>query len=376
MVFYFKTYHMYKILNRAVYIIIVLMMFASCKKEGVQLNLQDGVFQPSSLIASANAITLASATENDTVLRFNWQNANFGASPVVTYTLQLTVPSDTSSANKWKNARNFIPSNKMLRYGFVSKDLNNLLNGMGLPPATPNDIVFRVKADVNQYNGSSSTISSQYTNVLVVKINSYSLNLYVPGEYQGWNPGAAPIIAPVNGKPGLYEGYVNITGTGIQYFKFTNAPDWNHTNYGDGGNGTFSIDGNAAGLSVPGPGYYELTANLNTNKWTATKTTWSIIGDATPGGWNNDTQMSYDAVAQVWKVTANMLKNGSFKFRANNAWSIDFGIDGAGKLQYADNPFFDYNPNLNNLSVPADGNYTITLDLHVSGDYTYILHKN
>jgi starch-binding outer membrane protein SusE/F len=179
------------------------------------------------------------------------------------------------------------------------------------------------------------------------------------------------VLNPVAGKAGLFEGYYDITGSGIQYFKYTNAPDWNHINYGDGGNGSFSTDGAAAGLSVPNGGYYELTANLNSNTWTATATTWGIIGDATPGGWNTDTQMTYDATNQVWTVTAVMVANGSFKFRADDQWVIDFGIDGSGALQYADNPFFGYTAGLNNLTVPANGTYVITLDLHVSGKYTY-----
>ena len=42
-------------------------------------------------------------------------------------------------------------------------------------------------------------------------------------------------------------------------------------------------------------------------------------------------------------------------------------ISGAGHLQYVDNPFLGYNPNLKDLIAPADGTYTVTLDLHVSG---------
>ena len=42
-----------------------------------------------------------------------------------------------------------------------------------------------------------------------------------------------------------------------------------------------------------------------------------------------------------------------------------------GNLQYADNPLFTYNPKLNNLTVPANGTYLITLDLHISSKYTY-----
>ncbi len=242
---------------------------------------------------------------------------------------------------------------------------------LGLIADSANTVVARVVGTLDR---------PTYSNAVAFKINPYKvvvLNvLHVPGDYQGWDPPTALLIAEANDRPKMYEGYVYMAAPGQHYFKYTNAPDWNHTNYGDGGNGTFSTDGAAGGLSVPDGGYYELTADLNANKWTATKTTWAIIGDATPGGWGSDTQMMYDAANQVWKLTANMTAGGSFKFRANNQWVIDFGVDGSGKLVYADNPFFGYTPNLNNLSVPADGNYTITLDLHNAGSYTYDLHKN
>ena len=195
--------------------------------------------------------------------------------------------------------------------------------------------------------------------------------LYVPGAYQDWKPATAPQIGSVAGSPIRFEGYVNFTGTGEQPFKFTDAPDWTHTNYGAGPGGTFNTDGQAGGLTVPSGGYYELTADLGKGTWTATKTTWSVIGNATPGGWETDTPMTYDPNKQVWTVTLAMKADGSFKFRANNAWKIDFGLDSNGKLQYVDNPFFDYNPSIKDLTVPDDATYTLTLDLHVPGKYTY-----
>ena len=193
----------------------------------------------------------------------------------------------------------------------------------------------------------------------------------MPGAYQDWKPDTAPQIGSVAGSPIRFEGYVNFAGTGEQPFKFTDAPDWTHTNYGAGPNHTFSTDGQAGGLTVPSGGYYELTADLAKGTWTATKTTWSVIGNATPGGWEKDTAMTYDADKQVWTVTLPMKADGSFKFRANNAWKIDFGLDSNGKLQYVDNPFFDYNPSIKDMTVPDDGTYTLTLDLHVPGKYTY-----
>ena len=197
--------------------------------------------------------------------------------------------------------------------------------------------------------------------------------LYVPGAYQDWKPATAPQIASVPGSTVRFEGYVDFKGTGEQSFKFTNAPDWDHTNYGNGGGFNFSTDGQAAGLTVPAGGYYELTADLAKGTWSATKTTWSIIGNATPGGWEKDTPMTYDPDKQVWTVTVALKADGSFKFRANNAWKIDLGLDSNGKLQYVDNPFFDYAPQVKDLTVPDDGTYTLTLDLHVPGNYKYSL---
>lgn len=367
---------MRKLLYLSLIILAGSILFSSCKKDETKLELQEGKFIAPGLITTAEAVILNPASENDTAFKLIWQAAAFGEAPVVTYTLQMTTPADITGGNDWGNAIDINIDRNMLRYGFTGKYLNNLLGGLGLAAGQAHDMVFRVKAAVTQNNGTASTIPVVYSNVVRVNITTYETDLYVPGEYQGWDPASAPVISPAAGLPGMYEGYVDITGTGVQYFKFTNAPDWNHTNYGDGGGGTFSTDGAAAGLSVPEPGYYELTADLNTNKWTATKTTWGIIGDASPGGWGADTQMTYDPVTQVWTATLDMIHNGSFKFRANGAWSIDFGIDADGKLKYADNPFFGYNGTLSNLTVPEDGNYTITLDLHVSGDYTYILHKN
>jgi hypothetical protein len=346
----------------------------SCNKDGDQYNLQAGRFPANVLTVSAATVVLAPATENSVAATFNWGGADFGKQPVVSYTLQLAKPADT--ANNWGAAKTFTIASNTNSYAFISKDLNGLLNGMGLTPGVANTIVSRIKADVNQFNGAASAIASVYSNTVVQKITSYALTLYVPGDYQGWTPAAAPQLSPVDGKPGLYEGYVNMAGAGQHYFKYTNSPDWDHTNYGDGGNGTFSTDGLAAGLSVPDGGYYYLTANLNTNAWTATKVVWGILGDASPGGWDNDTHLTYDATSQTWKVTAIMKKNGSFKFRANDAWALDFGIDGSGKLVYADNPFLGYTPNINNLTVPEDGTYNITLDLHVAGKYVYTLQKN
>ncbi|TVR80412.1 MAG: SusF/SusE family outer membrane protein [Saprospirales bacterium] len=51
----------------------------------------------------------------------------------------------------------------------------------------------------------------------------------------------------------------------------------------------------------------------------------SIIGDATPGGWDDDTDMEKDTEdGSVWRLRV-VLNDGEMKFRANNEWTINWG---------------------------------------------------
>ncbi len=352
----------------------VLLLLAACQKDPV-LTYLDVITFPPALTASTGSVALTPAVDDSTVISFSWPSVTYKIEAPVTYSMQLTLPADTIGSTAWSKAVSVEVGTDVLAKYFTGAELNNIaINSLGLENDSVSTVVARVVSYMDR---------PVYSNTVAFTVNPYKTTvlavLYLPGDYQGWNPGAASIIREANGYPKMFEGYVHIPAGGTYQFKMTPQPDWTPTAYGDAtGTSGNIIEANYAGgnMSVSEGGYYEITANMNTMKWTATKTTWSIIGDATPGGWGSDTQMAYDEAGKVWKVTCDMMKNGSFKFRANNEWVIDFGVDNNGKLVYADNPFFGYTPNLNNLSVPEDGNYTITLDLHDAGNYTYILKKN
>jgi hypothetical protein len=342
----------------------------SCKKDA-QLTTMQPIGYSSSLTASANAVALAATNDTSSVLTLSWPAVVYPVKASVTYTLQADVPTDTVGTNAWAGATSTVIGKDVLSKSFKGSDLNAMATSMGLAAGSQGKMVFRVQAYQDRY---------AYSNAVMVNVTPYKVAvaypvLYVPGDYQGWDPSTAPVVASLKSDK-VYEGYINIPAGGTNYFKFTNARDWNHINYGDGGSSKLSTDGLAAGLQVPSAGYYEVSANLNTNTWTYAKTTWSILGDATPGGWNTDTQLVYDATNKVWTVTTDMVSTGSFKFRANNAWIIDFGVDAVGKLAYSDNPLYGNDPAIKNITVPTSGNYTITLDLHDPTNYTYKLKKN
>ncbi|MES2431418.1 MAG: SusF/SusE family outer membrane protein [Bacteroidota bacterium] len=349
---------------------LVILLATSCKKDEDMYNVTQGSFTEGALTAEQSNIVLIQETALDTVLTLNCDRAYFGPNPAIIYTVQMDLPADTVGGT-WAKAVSFPMDAKTMQFKSIGGVLNEKVKGLGATIGSANKVVFRIMAEVRNDRGDATPLNTIYSNSITLDITPYASILYVPGAYQGWNAATAPKLAGIAVLPGKFEGYVYITGAD-KTFKYTNAPDLTHIVYGAGNGNSLEINSPTA-LSVTDNGYYELTADLNTNTWTATKTIWGIIGDATPGGWDADTDMSYDPVTQVWTVTADM-KAGSFKFRANHEWKIDFGIDN-GKLVYVDNPFLPYNDKPA-LSIPEAGNYTITLDLHESQNYTFNLKKN
>jgi hypothetical protein len=372
---------MNKIFRYIFCLLAIIFFLSSCKKDAEQYIIaSSGSFNANALTASVSSVVLSADNQNDTVVTFAWSAANFGKQPAITYTLQIDVPTDTAT---WAKAQTFLISGDSLQLDINGLNMNSLMNQFGLKTGISDVIAIRVRADVDQNSGAPSSIASVFSNVILLNVTPYAENLFITGtfQYPNWNTSAAIPLNPLPGYPGLYEAYVYFSSPGTQYFKYTTAQDFNHTNYGDGGNGLMTTNGNAGAMSIPDSGYYELWANLAKNTWTATKTTWAVIGDATPYGWPQtngpatDVPMAYDTTKQVWSVTLPLTQTGSFKFRANDQWIIDFGVDAEGNLQYADNPLLPYIDN-GNPTVSADGIYTVTLDLHISGQHTYTAVKN
>jgi starch-binding outer membrane protein SusE/F len=344
----------------------------ACHKDALVTTMAPVSFK-STLKASTSSVVLSATTDSTAVATLTWPAVVYPVTAHVTYTLIADVPTDTIGASPWANASSILVGKDVLTKTFKGSELNALALKLGVAANGTGNLVFRIQAYQDRATFSNAVTVSVSPWKIIVVSHGWSV-LYVPGDYQGWNPAAAPTVAAE--KPGIYEGFINIPAGGTNHLKFTNAPDWTHLIEGDAGNGQLVINSNPPDMVLPGAGFYELVVNTTALTWTAKLTTWGIIGDATPGGWNTDTQLTYNATTGLWTVTADMLSTGSFKFRANNAWNIDFGIDANGHLAYADNPAYPYNGSLNNLTVPTSGNYTITLDLRNPNNYNYTLKKN
>ncbi len=191
--------------------------------------------------------------------------------------------------------------------------------------------------------------------------------IYVPGGYQiaagysetDWSPDLAPQLASVN-SDNNFEGYVYFADAAE--FKFTQGPNWD-VNWGDdGGDGT--LESGSANIAVTEGGLYKINVNIDDMTYSAVKTDWGIIGSATPGGWDSDTNMDFDPVSKTWTSEID-LAAGEIKFRANDDWAINYGDTGNDGI--LDNGG-------DNIAIADGGSYKITMTLGTP-DYTYDVQK-
>lgn len=213
----------------------------------------------------------------------------------------------------------------------------------------------------------TSAIVKKYTpgqggEVLVKALvpNANFKKIYAPGAYQGWDPAKANTFTSPK-DDGKYEGYIYFAEP--SEFKFTTGPNWDE-NFGDnGGDGT--LESGSANLNVEEAGFYKVNIDIPGRTYTIKKTTWGLIGSATPTGWDSDTDLRYDAKTNSWSITIN-LKPGAIKFRANDGWDLNYGDTGANA---------SLEEGGTDIAITSEGTYKITLYLD-KPEYSYSIEKS
>jgi starch-binding outer membrane protein SusE/F len=137
------------------------------------------------------------------------------------------------------------------------------------------------------------------------------------------------------------------------------------------GGGTFpsdtaSLTGGNIGVTADQAGDYLVSFNTKSLIYNFLKignySSVGIIGDATPGGWDNETGMVQDANDKsIWRGRLDLIA-GECKFRANNNWDINWGGDG-----FPSGVGFQEGPN---ILIPEAGDYKITFNA-TTGEYNF-----
>lgn len=191
----------------------------------------------------------------------------------------------------------------------------------------------------------SMVIAGAGTWIVTLDMNnlSYSVGkpvLYMAGDANGWKQ-----IDVLNSEDGVnFKGYMYLNQNG---FKFCSQPNWDGTNYG----ADFDTAPDAGNIVIAEEaGFYQVDVDLSAKTYTLTPFTIGIIGNATPKGWDGDTNMTYNPEERCWELKGVTLSDGEMKFRHTNDWSLSWG----GEL---DNLTTQNGPNI----VVAAGTYDIKL---------------
>lgn len=334
------------------------LVIASCSVEDVQdrpvIEATDAPVLTAPLTGTSYVVTPTNA--ENLFDRFAWKAANFGGDVVVTYKVEIAKLDDKD----FKKPQ-LVQSSTSNNVAVTGTSLNKAALDLGLPAFVGSSVWARVLAVVGTQSIASTPIEIVITPFKVAPL------LGVVGNHQGWNP--AGLTAPYQLKPSAkgnsdFAGYVYLDGE----FKFLEANDnlvfdWANVAYGDGGAGV--LDSKGGNLNATA-GYYYIKADTQKLTYSTTKTDWGIIGSATPQGWNASTPMTFDKANNVWTITVALVGGQEIKFRANDAWTLNYGDDGANGVLEEGGA---------NIAVATSGTYKVTLDLSKSRAYTYTIVK-
>ncbi|MDE6291664.1 MAG: SusF/SusE family outer membrane protein [Muribaculaceae bacterium] len=303
---------------------------------------------PSTLVIEQNYYILGSINgwSVEQAVKFNHSSADPYDDPV--FTLKLDIPDSEAAEGWWWK---IIPESTYVTGNWV--DAANGSFGVAENGDEALEGLLVARTDTEDCGAGCLKTGGQLLLTINIEEGTYAFTsavdfLYTPGDANGWNQTNSQLLYTSNYAD--YFGYAVLSPNG---FKFCNAPDWNHINYGLAAEeGKLSTAGDAGNLTVATAGLYWCEVNTASLTYSTNLiSTIGVIGDATPGGWDASTALTPDENNLVWKGTVTF-GGGEFKFRANDGWDINLG----GSLS-------DLSQDGSNIPSPGAGTYEVTLNL-------------
>lgn len=176
-------------------------------------------------------------------------------------------------------------------------------------------VAVTVTDKVKLVRGEGFSLTQNVTASVTCVAPAFTQYLYMSGDANGWSFSNPLYSAAGDGK---YTGFMYLNQNG---FKFATQQDWNGTDYGTG----LVEKGSNIVMTEPA-GFYKVDVDLTSQALTYTAINRvGVIGSATAGGWDSDQAMTYNAAEKCWEIKGITLTEGEMKFRANNAWELDWG---------------------------------------------------
>lgn len=333
--------------------------FTSCEDDQTGPVLQApeaGSFTITAPSFAATGITLNA----DSLLTINFpQQPAYGFDAAVDYTLNLALSAGDNAQKMVINPEETTVKSITVKQSDMATAICELLGVESMKDWTdavsgPRSVFVSVNAQLGTLASTAVTSNVVELKNVVPYFAASAYYLWTPGNSNEWNQGASQTLFSTD----------NVTFTGFAYldgeFKFTSQPNWDGINYGQAKEedvikvGVLSTDGGAGNISVDKKGLYYCTVDIKklTYKLQYIEHV-SVIGDATPGGWDTDTQLTPSDNYMVWSADVDF-HAGSFKYRLNDSWDFNYGGDLNGLSQGGDNIGWD-NSGMVTVSIDFSG---------------------
>ena len=287
---------------------------------------------------------LTNATAENTAERFVWNEIDVDVPTNLVYELQgsttaefddFTILGSTSSNNLAVSVRQLMD---LAEEAGLDNDPNTDAPNTGT-------LFVRVVASAGTAGEMAHTSEVQSLTVMLPESGEEEetfTNFFLVGDVTaaGWNPDNdnTPLFRdPENENlfhfTGRFNGSADTEGFKLLEVLGLWQPQWGL----DGQNLSNStiLGGDPAAFPVDADGYYSFTMNIDEMTYSfepydasgaATYETIGFLGDATPGGWDEDTdlvQQSFDP--HIWFANDVELSDGEMKFRAADSWDMNWG---------------------------------------------------
>lgn len=291
---------------------------------------------------------LTGSAGNNLAERFVWNEVDYDSPTTITYELQGSTNADFTGVD-------VLGSTGGNNLGVTVGQMLSMAEDAGLDndPSTeePNtgELYFRVRAFAGAGEGNALEEYSEVSN-LSVKLPESGENeetkrqLYFVGDASeaGWDPdnNNTPMFRDAENDDVYYFQGRFAGGDDVEGFKLVEVPGQWQPQWG-GTDGVLSVNtgdtDDPSAFKVAADAYYSLQVDVDNMTYTweeideSEATVYNeigVIGDATADAWDSDQDMTQsDFDPYIWYINDIELTDGEIKFRADNAWDVDWGGD-------------------------------------------------
>ena len=341
------------------------------------------------LSASSTDVAPAPIDSNKIALTLNWTSPQYATD---TTNYKFVIEIDSTGKNFAKADTRTVMGK--LTTSFIAKELNTLLLDRGYAFNIPVDMDVRLKASYGNNN------ELKLSNVVKIKMTPYKVppkialpasgRLFIVGsgtaggDATGWNN---PVPVPSQEFSRIDEttwgGIFQLTGGKSYLLLPTNNNVWDIKFGGTGGNNSNNVDGDnfkvgGSDLKTPAAsGMYKIIFDFQQGKFTVTPYTGTlatalvIVGDATPGGWDNPapalpTQTFTRVNSSLFELTIPLNPGKSYLFLpVAGSWTDKYGGMGGNNSNNVNGDDFKFSGS--DLKSPAvAGTYKISVNFAAS----------